>query len=278
MFTILTPYQALIDIGPVQMSVRAEKKGKPIGREWRRLEKVVNHWLEDVTRNLMEARKPWPQALNVDSGPKILRTMHGAVQTTGEMTLTSMAAVAGSMSELVCKFLAETGASKVLVNNGGDIAIHLDRGEHTRVGIVPRLGAQPSHFLEVASSGKVRGIATSGLGGRSFTRGIADAAVAIATKASIADACATILGNEVMVDSPLVQQRLAVKIDPATDIPDLLVTTAVNPLPTHLRDMALEWGLHKARQLVEAKLLIGAVLFLQGEMRQIPDGIAQALE
>ncbi|MGI9860763.1 hypothetical protein SDD30_05160 [Moorella naiadis] len=271
MFKLLDPFRALLDIGPVQMSVTAERRGRPLGREWRRLEELVSGWLGDLQRYLPLARQPWPLLAGSEGWPRVLQRMYLAVKTTGAPELTPMAAVAGTIAELVGDYLVEQGATKVLVNNGGDIAIHLGRGEKTRVGIAPRLGVAPSHYLEVKAGDHLGGIATSGRGGRSFTLGIADAAVAVASTAAVADACATVLGNAVNVDSPLIQRRPARELDPATDIPDLLVTTAVGPLAAELQDTALERGIAKGRQLVEAGVLRGAVVFLNGKMRQYPD-------
>ncbi|WP_459997684.1 UPF0280 family protein [Paradesulfitobacterium aromaticivorans] len=272
MLTLVNPYQVVIDSGPVQMSVTAERRGEPIARELRKLEELVNNWLDDLRRYLPFAKKAWPELPDDIEYPKILSKMLSAVSLAGELNLTPMAAVAGSISELVCEHLAKRGASKVLVNNGGDIAMHLGSGEKTRVGIVPRLGVKPSHYLDVEGK-KIGGIATSGRGGRSFTLGIADAAVAIAATSSIADACATVLGNAVNVDSPFIERKVARDLDPATDIPELLVTCAVPSLPQSLKQEALEHGLMKARELVERKIIYGAALFLQGEMRQFPSDL-----
>ena len=271
MFKLLDPFRALLDVGPVQMSVTAERRGRPLGREWRRLEELVSGWLGDLQRYLPLARQPWPRLAGFEGWPRVLQRMYLAVKTTGAPELTPMAAVAGTIAELVGDYLVEQGATKVLVNNGGDIAIHLGRGEKTRVGIAPRLGVAPSHYLEVKAGDHLGGVATSGRGGRSFTLGIADAAVAVASTAAVADACATVLGNAVNVDSPLIQRRPARELDPATDIPDLLVTTAVGPLAAELQDTALERGIAKGRQLVEAGVLRGAAVFLNGKMRQYPD-------
>ncbi|WP_240984431.1 hypothetical protein [Acididesulfobacillus acetoxydans] len=63
----------------------------------------------------------------------------------------------------------------------------LGGGERTRVGIVPRLGAPPSRFNDVMWLG------------RGVTLGIAAAVEAAET--NVAEACATIMGDEVSVES-----------------------------------------------------------------------------
>lgn len=276
MITVVNPYQVVIDSGPVQMSITAERRGEPIAQELRKLEEPVNRWLDDLRRYLPFAKMPWPQLPKGTEYPKILNKMIHAVSLTGESDLTPMAAVAGSMSELICEYLETRGASKVLVNNGGDIAVYLGTGEKTRIGIVPQLGAKPSHYFDLEGK-QIAGIATSGRGGRSFTLGIADAAVAVAATSSVADACATVLGNSVNADSPLIERRAAKELDPATDIPELPVTVAVSSLPQNLKEEALERGLKKARKLIKENLIYGAALFVQGEMRQIPEGLIYPL-
>ncbi|QGP91367.1 hypothetical protein MGLY_06990 [Neomoorella glycerini] len=278
MFQLLDPFRALLDIGPVQMSVMAERRGQPLGREWHRLEGLVTGWLEDLKRYLPIARKPWPLLTNPGGWPRVLDRMYAAVKTAGDPDLTPMAAVAGTMAELVGDYLVKQGATKVLVNNGGDIAIRLGRGEKTRVGIAPRLGAPPTHYLDIRPGDHIGGVATSGRGGRSFTLGIADAAVAVASSAAVADACATVLGNAVNVDTPLIQRRPARELDPDTDIPELLVTTAVGPLPEELQTAALERGIETGRRLVEAGVLLGVVVYLNGFMRQYPEGLVHPIK
>lgn len=101
-----------------------------------------------------------------------------------------MAAVAGTIAEYAVRRMVEAGAKLAIVDNGGDIAIHSDR--EVIVGLYPSEFAfrlDPVEFYAVCtSSGKI---------GRSVSFGYADAATVFARDASIADALATALGNEV---------------------------------------------------------------------------------
>ncbi len=101
-----------------------------------------------------------------------------------------MAAVAGTIASYAVERMIEEGAELAIVDNGGDIAIHSDR--EILVGIYPSEFAfrvQPVDFLAICtSSGKI---------GHSVSFGYADAATVIAGDASIADAIATALGNEI---------------------------------------------------------------------------------
>ena len=76
----------------------------------------------------------------------------------------------------------------------------------------------------------MRGIATSGQGGRSFSLGIADAVTVLARRAADADAAATMIANAVDLDHPAIQRRPAVRLDPDSDLGDLPVTVAVGDL------------------------------------------------
>ena len=122
--------------------------------------------------------------------------------------------------------------SRAYVNNGGDIALHLAPGEHFVVGMVERPD-RPSLFgtATLDSAQPVRGIATSGWRGRSFSLGIADAVTVLADRAAMADAAATIIANAVDLPGHPVSSvcRLAT-LAPDSDLGDRLVTQGVGEL------------------------------------------------
>ena len=118
--------------------------------------------------------------------------------------ITAMAAVAGSVAEELIASFADPRIARAYVNNGGDIALHLAPGASFEVGLV----ADPARGLAglpldgrfaIDSTSRVRGIATSGWRGRSFSLGIADSVTVLAASASAADAAATVIGNAVDV-------------------------------------------------------------------------------
>ncbi len=107
-----------------------------------------------------------------------------------------MAAVAGTLAELVGKDLLEF-SKEVIVENGGDIFLKTNKARKIGVfaGNSPFSGkialefeARESPFSVCTSSGTV---------GPSFSFGKADAVVVIAQKGALADAAATAIGNEV---------------------------------------------------------------------------------
>ena len=121
----------------------------------------------------------------------VARRMHGAVAPlAADRFITPMAAVAGAVAEEVLgAMVAAAALTRAYVNNGGDIALHLAPGASFTAGMVGRpdrpalLGA-----AAIGSGDPVRGIATSGWRGRSFSLGIADAVTVLASGAARADA------------------------------------------------------------------------------------------
>jgi len=91
------------------------------------------------------------------------------------------------------------------VNNGGDIALRLSPGASFEVGLVADpvrgLAALPlDGRFAIDGHSPVRGVATSGWRGRSFSLGIADSVTVLAASAAVADAAATVIANAVDVD------------------------------------------------------------------------------
>lgn len=189
--------------------------------------------------------------------------------------ITPMAAVAGAVADTVLAAMvaAVPGLARAYVNNGGDIALHLARGESLDIGIVPSLQrARPEGFIRIAGAGVVRGVATSGWQGRSFSRGIADAVTVLARSAAEADAAASIIANAVTAEDPAIAQRPARSLDPDSDLGDLPVTVSVGPLPPETVALALERGALMAQRLRQDGLIEAALLALAGEWRAVDGG------
>jgi uncharacterized protein len=157
------------------------------------------------------------------------------------------------------------------VNNGGDIALHLANGQLYTVGMVERPD-HPSLFgsFEISAVVPVRGIATSGWRGRSFSLGIADAVTVLAETASKADAAATIIANAVDLPGHAAIVRVpACEIAPDSDLLDLPVTRRVGNLNRQEITEALDAGEGVATQLQQTGLICAAVLSLQGTARVV---------
>ncbi len=185
--------------------------------------------------------------------------------------ITPMAAVAGAGAETILAAMTTAAPlDRAYVNNGGDIALHLAAGTALDVGVVRDLvRVVPEGRMRIEAASPVRGIATSGWPGRSFSLGIADAVTVLARSASLADAAATVIANAVDADDPAVVRRPARTIDPDSDLSDRLVTVAVGPLDPATVVRALERGARAAEAARRDGLVEAALLSIKGEWRSI---------
>jgi hypothetical protein len=186
--------------------------------------------------------------------------------------ITPMAAVAGAVAdEILTTMTAAAQLSRAYVNDGGDIALHLTTGEKFAVGMVQRPD-RPSLFgtTTLEFSQPVRGIATSGWRGRSFSLGIADAVTVLADRAATADAAATIIANAVdLPEHPRILRVPARELAPDSDLGEIPVTQAVGELTAAEINEALTQGATTAESLLQRKLIYAAALCLQGETRVV---------
>ena len=213
----------------------------------------------------------------------VARRMHAAVAPfAADHFITPMAAVAGSVAEEILESLVRAAPlDRAYVNNGGDIALHLTEGEAFTVGLIDR----PDKYglmrtTEIRADDPIRGIATSGWHGRSFSLGIADAVTVMAKTAAQADAAATIIANAVdFPGHPAIIRCPANELQPDSDLGSRLVTRDVGFLDESEITTALEVGDAKARQLLGRGLIEAAALHLKGEIRVIglPSNAANVL-
>ena len=189
--------------------------------------------------------------------------------------ITPMAAVAGAVADhLLAAMTAGRMLDRAFVNDGGDIAFHLARGETLSCGLIADLAAPglDGRFL-LRAEHPARGIATSGRacktrGGRSFSRGIADSVTVLARTAAMADAAATMIANAVdLPGHPAVARVPAWAIDPDSDLGPLPITQDLGPLTADEVAAALDAGGILAETLSRRGLIDGAILMLRGSMR-----------
>ncbi len=226
--------------------------------------------LGELVGDLAVLRRPVQEAQIVTNLSPIARRMVAACAPHASRFITPMAAVAGAVADeiLATMVRAHPALRRAYVNNGGDIAVHLARGESLRIGLVADLAAAvPAGAFDLTHSG---GVATSGWRGRSFSLGIADSVSVQATSAASADAAATIIANAVDVDHPSIRRAPARSLDPDSDLGDLPVTTDVGRLPPALAQAALARGETVAEALLKRGLIQHAALILQGHGRLIP--------
>jgi len=184
--------------------------------------------------------------------------------------ITPMAAVAGAVAEEILSAMTSAAdLDRAYVNNGGDIALHLGRGQSFSVGLIDRPD-RPSQFAaaSIAYNDPVRGIATSGWRGRSFSLGIADAVTVLAVTASGADAAATLVANAVdLPGHPAITRVPAEDLQPDSDLGRRLVTREVGPLSAADVAEALGHGVALAERLLAATQIVACALHLAGETR-----------
>ncbi|HXW18703.1 MAG TPA: hypothetical protein VEJ39_10390, partial [Candidatus Acidoferrales bacterium] len=147
-------------------------------------------------------------------------------------------------------------------------------GQSFRIGMIERPD-RPSLFgaVQIDARDPVRGVATSGWRGRSFSLGIADAVTVLADRASVADAAATLIANA--VDLPghaAIVRRPAREIAPDNDLGDRLVTREVGALAAGDIDSALASGASLAEGFLAQNLIRAAAISLQGETRIVGAG------
>lgn len=250
--------------GPIDLIIEAFGATDEVERAYGQAVDRFGDILSTLVRELPTLRRPVSEVYPLLQGP-VARRMAEAVWPHRSVYITPMAAVAGAVAdEMVQALVKDRTLDKAYVNDGGDIAIHLTPGHELRAGI---FAAALDGVARLTHDRPVRGIATSGRGGRSFSLGIADSATVLAATAAAADAAATLIANAVNIDHPSIERRPARELDPDSDLSDLLVTVAVGPLPNDAITEALDRGATEARRLRLCGLIEGTALSLCGQWR-----------
>ncbi|MCX7779668.1 MAG: UPF0280 family protein [Negativicutes bacterium] len=269
--TEIAPGRIFVECGPISMMIAAWQNGAPLAGLCKQAARQAVACLEAITSCRRESSLPWGECRPEKLTPTA-RKMWDAVRLTGDSTMTPMAAVAGAIADVTADWLAAHGATKVICNNGGDIALRLAPGEELIAGIAPRIGsARFSHTLRLTAFDGAGGIATSGFGGRSFTRGIADAVTVVARSAAVADAFATFLANASFIESMAVKQALAKELDPSTDIPELTVTTRIGRLSPAEKERSLQQIENTAAGALRRGDILAVIAQVQGHDRICPE-------
>ncbi|MCP1767010.1 UPF0280 family protein [Bradyrhizobium japonicum] len=254
--------------GPIDLIVEARGRADAVRAAYEAAARRFTGLLDELCAELPELRTVAEKQTSLKG--VVARRMHAAVAPyASDCFITPMAAVAGSIAEeILGAMLGAAALDQAYVNNGGDIALHLGEGEHFAVGLMNRPDrAGMLRKMRVYSDDPVRGIATSGRHGRSFSLGIADAVTVLAATASQADAAATVIANAVdLPGHPAIIRKPANELQPASDLGARLVTRDVGELSQNEVAAALESGAECARQLFDRRLIEGAVLQLCGDM------------
>jgi ApbE superfamily uncharacterized protein (UPF0280 family) len=262
----------LVECGPMRLVVRAWKKGQPQIEAARGAAEESIRYLEQIARCRSVLSQSIPEIVSWPEEDLAVK-MITAVKAVGDDDLTPMAAVAGTIADAVADRLVGQKMDRVIVDNGGDISLRLAAGETATVGIRPQIdNLQVSHVLRLDASQPSWGVTTSGVGGRSLTRGIASAVTVVAVNASVADAAATAIGNACFVEDDGIIQLPAESLDPNTDLAGLSVTTEVGELLPGKVLKAIESARQKTELLSQRKIIFGAFIALQNVF-VISDGL-----
>ena len=256
--------------GPIDLIIEAfgvrGEIAHAYSQAWDRFRTVLNELVDELPllRRPVDARHPGVAGA-------VARRMLDACLPHASDFITPMAAVAGAVAdEILMAMLEGRSLEKAYVNNGGDISLHLSPGANLDVGVVADLDHPVlSGLARVESDWPVRGVATSGWRGRSFSLGIADAVTVLARDGAAADAAVTLVANTVNLEHPAITRARASDLDETSDLGDRLVTTGVGPLPAGLIAKALARGVDRAGDMVREETIYGAVLILQRHARVV---------
>jgi ApbE superfamily uncharacterized protein (UPF0280 family) len=266
--------------GPIDIILEAFGRAEAIQTAYRAAAERFVCVLDELCRELALLRQPYSADALQPTGV-IAKRMAEAVASYSDWTfITPMAAVAGAVAEEILGAMTRTAhLERAYVNDGGDIAVYLAPGERFAVGMVDGPD-HPSLFgtATLDLSEPVRGIATSGWRGRSFSLGIADAVTVLGKSASTADAAATIIANAVdLPGHPNIRRVPARELAPDSDLAEILVTQDVGNLDQVEVLTALDNGEAMARKLLEKDLICAAALRLRGETRMVDTLVAEKL-
>jgi ApbE superfamily uncharacterized protein (UPF0280 family) len=277
--------------GPIDLIVEAFGAPHEVEAAYRNATKRFLTVLDELCGELEFLRRPVSEDGRTPSGSAAQRMFAAVRPYATRMFITPMAAVAGAVAEEILEAMTSSAClTRAYVNNGGDIALHLAASEHFTVGMVElrdhpldpapdltfRKSQDVGHPRSCGLFGStvidfqqpIRGIATSGWRGRSFSLGIADAVTVLAETAAMADAAATVIANAVDLPGHHAIGRIpACELAPDSDLGDLLVTQSVGQLTSAEINDALERGIQIAESLRASKLVHAAALNLQGGVR-----------
>lgn len=267
------PIDLIIGVdGAVSLELEAYFRHHAYALAHRRFKTVLEELVTELPLLKSQARPDSPAPLG-----SMARRMMAAVRPfAADHFITPMAAVAGAvadevLSAMLAGFASDNRPRRIYVNNGGDIALHLDPDAEYRVGIAREDGVDLGAFA-IAADSPTRGIATSGRGGRSLSMGIADSVTVLARSAAEADAAATVIGNAVdLPGHPSVTRLPASEVKDDSDLGSHLVVTGCGVLDSREIGEALDSGAEAAERLIKSALIHRAALFLRDQARVVDD-------
>lgn len=253
-----------LEQGPSSLVISAKRwkeGGEPDEQE---LLKLLTRLQREIRGSLPILRLKAEKVVHSKHLPWVARSMVEAARFIAPSELTAMSAVAGAISDRIKAYLESEGYDRVVVNNGGDMAACSTLDQPLFIGIGQPTAASGGNDALWINGPFDLGIASSGVGGRSLTLGVADFVTVVAENAAVADAAATFICNRTRIRSPQIERARSESLDPGTDIPGETVTVRVGDLSPEEVESALRKGLSAAAALKQTGRIKEAVLSLKG--------------
>lgn len=273
---VLAEDLVLVDWGPMTLTISVWDVGKArpvMAAQAARTALNCLGTLADFQHFLKKPVHRLPENPNLPISAGVVHRAFQAAQAVSR-ELSPLAAVAGATADQVAAAAASMGGDRVIVNNGGDIALRLGPTETAVVGLQHQSDREYAGRLTVRGETGIGGVASSGWGGRSHSPGTADLATVWAENAALADAAATLLAGETAVDGPEIGCARACDIDPLSDLGLRPVTVSVDRLKSARKRRALARAAKTARRLHAAGQIRGCCVWIQGDGFALdPDGI-----
>ena len=257
MFSKIIENKLYIELGPTNLLVEVVDRDK---------NKIFNYIIENLPKMLWEISSEIKYLKMCSENNHcfkfdVTKKMYFSSKVFLPSFITPMVCVAGAVSEqLLENILSKFNPDKLLINNGGDIALFLNKKQSLKL-----LIANKNEIVLTLDGNKTRfGIATSGWRGRSFSLGIADSVTVIGNNACIADAAATMIANDInIVNHPNIERKKALEIDDHSDLKETFVTTFVGKLSEKEIEESLERGKKTAEKYINDKIILSAILNLK---------------
>ncbi len=271
--------------GPIDLIISADGARDLVINAFARAAEAFDGLLATLVEELPILRAPANASPPPDLAGLVAKRMDEAIRPhlhrcgSGDF-ITPMVAVAGSVADYIL-YAMGGGLDRAIVNNGGDIALHLSKGTFFDIGIADDRDVYFRNFTKKASGklagnmplkgqirlgheDKIGGVATSGWRGRSHSLGIADSVTVLAKTAADADVAATLVANAISVSSPAILRQPANELAPDSDLQDRPVTVAVGPLTDDEIYRALVAGSSLAAAMHEDGQIAAVYARLQG--------------